>query len=199
MLPGRVRIATALLSCLLPAEDVETIVGDLEEEYASRSRSAWARAGLWYWMQAVRSLPILLWLPVRRGGLVSTAAVGLAACAVQAGVEVATGFALTTVAPAHASWPAGVALVVTLLSLTVVSYQSTQMRPGAATLIALVAGLAISLRWLLSSPGRGVPIGMQFVLLLFVPSMALMGGALATRFRSHTGLAAGRDRRRDPS
>ena len=45
-----------LLAFVLPGQDAETIIGDLEEEYASRSRSRFG-AGRWYWAQLVRSLP----------------------------------------------------------------------------------------------------------------------------------------------
>jgi hypothetical protein len=51
------RIASWLVSLFSPAEEAETILGDLLEEFsqlASRSGSAFARS--WYWRQAVKTI-----------------------------------------------------------------------------------------------------------------------------------------------
>jgi hypothetical protein len=180
-LPGRAQLATSLLSCVLPQQDVETIIGDLEEEYVERSQCRSERVS-WYWIQVVRSLPTLLWLPIHRNGWRSTIAVAFVACAAQAAIEVGTGVTLFLLSSSDAWWSSGVALLVTLLSLVVVSYHGTRVRPGAAALIALTAVVATAVKWLFSGAGRDVVAG-QLVALLVLPTTALMGGALSLRLR----------------
>jgi hypothetical protein len=177
--PPRAHIATALLTFLLPREDVETIVGDLEEEdVARRSTSGSAR---WYWAQLVRSVPALLWLPIHRGGWRSTVGVALAACAIQAAIEVTTGFAVRELAPSGGHWPAFVALVITLTSLALVSYMAAKVREGAATAVAGVAVFAIAVQVMLAAQmHRGLPIGLLAALVV-VPGTALIGGALSSK------------------
>jgi putative ABC transport system permease protein len=61
------RVARFLLGRLLPVEDREHFLGDVDEEFhlmaTERSR---ATATLWYWMQAIRSAPGLLRSRMRR-------------------------------------------------------------------------------------------------------------------------------------
>lgn len=50
-----------LLAAATPSADYESIAGDLQEEYEQRVvRDGRSRADVWYWSQAVRSLPALL-------------------------------------------------------------------------------------------------------------------------------------------
>jgi hypothetical protein len=54
-------IPRALLAAATPSADYDSIVGDLQEEYGQRIvRDGRSRADLWYWSQALRSLPALL-------------------------------------------------------------------------------------------------------------------------------------------
>jgi hypothetical protein len=179
MVPLRARIATALLACLLPREDVETIIGDLEEEGAVRqSTSGSAR---WYWAQLLRSVPALFWLPIHRGGWRSTVGVALAACAIQIAIEVTTGFAVRELAPTGAQWPPFVALIITLTSLALVSYMASGIREGAATALAGVAVFAIAVQLMLAiQMNRVLPIGLLAALIV-VPGTALIGGALSSK------------------
>lgn len=98
---SRAHVATWLLAFVLPGQGVETIIGDLEEEYASRSQSR-PGAARWYWAQIVRSIPVFLWLPIQRSGWRSTFGVALAACAMQAAIELTTGLAVHELSPPDA-------------------------------------------------------------------------------------------------
>jgi hypothetical protein len=180
-LPPRAHVATALLAFVLPRQDVEAIIGDLEEEDASRSPSS-CPSSRWYWAQIVRSIPPLLWLPIDRGGWRSTIAVALTACAIQAVVEVTTGLAVHVLSPATAQWPAGLALLVTLASLALVSYRAARIRAGAAIALAGVAAIAIIVRLALAARAGGVPVD-TVAALLVVPATAFIGGSLSLRVR----------------
>ena len=175
--PSCVRIASRLLSLVLPAQDVDVIIGDLEEEYVLRPESSARRR--WFWTQILRSVPMLVWIPIQRGGLLTTVGVALAACAAQAVIELAAGFAVYSVFPPDARWPSLMTVVLTLPSLTFVSYRATRARPGASTLVAGVGVVALLGQILLAAhAGRAVPVGMLAALMI-VPSLALLGGSLA--------------------
>lgn len=181
--PPRWEVATRLLALCLPREDVDAIVGDLEEEHAARMRSG-LRSARWYWGQVVRSMPLFLWLPVERGGWRSTLAVALAACALQAAIELTAGFAAYEWTPPDAQWPTTLTLVVTLPSLTLLSYKATLIRPGASTAFAAVGTLAIGVRLVLAAvAGRELPFG-TIAALVVVPVLVTGGGFFALR-RSH--------------
>jgi hypothetical protein len=180
MRPSRASVATRLLAVVLPRRDVDAIIGDLEEECASRSpsRSGSAR---WYWAQVMRSMPALLWLPIHRRGWRSTFGVAIAACGIQAAIEVTTGAAVHELSPPDARWPAALALVVTLTSLTLLSYQATKIRPGAAIALASVAALALVVQLLLAAQsGRGLP-WKTLAALVVVPAVVITGGVLSRK------------------
>ena len=178
-LSSRARVATALLAILLPREDVEAIIGDLEEEDASRNASS--GSPLWYWAQIVRSIPSLLWLPVYRGGWRSTFGVALAAALIQSVIEVTTGFAVRALAPTGPLWPLVVALVLTLTSLALVSYMAARVRPGAATVLAGLAVLAIAVQQLLIAYLTGHVRLVQLAAFVVAPSTAFMGGVMSSK------------------
>jgi hypothetical protein len=182
MRASRARIATALLTFLLPRQDVEAIVGDLEEENGSISQSSSA-SSWWFWRQVVRSIPPLFWLPIQRGGWRSTFGVAVAACAIQVVIEVTTGVAVHELSPPSAQWPALVALLVTLGSLALVGYASARIRAGAATALASMAGAAILARLVLTAfAGGGVAVE-AVAALIVAPAMVVMGGSLSFRAR----------------
>jgi hypothetical protein len=182
--PARASVATRLLAFVLPLRDVECVIGDLEEEYGARSQAP-ARLAGWYWAQIARSMPALLWLHIRRGGWPSTFGVAIAACAIQAAVEMTTGIAVHELAPPDAQWPAAVAVVVTLTSLIVLSYKAARIRPGAALVLAGVAALALAAQLLLAAQsGRGIPRG-TVVALIVVPAIVCTGGFLSLKTSRH--------------
>jgi hypothetical protein len=188
---SRSRIAAWVLACALPAEDVEIILGDLEEEYALRSRST--RGSLpWYWAQIVRSMPVFLWLPVRRGGWVPTLGVALGACAIQAMIELTTKFAIVGLFHPDARWPAFITLMVTLPSLTLLSYLAARIRPGAATMLTAIIVFAVVLQ-LVVKDDHGMTFWAQLATLFVGPSVAFTGGVLSLRTRAETKLQSGRD------
>jgi hypothetical protein len=72
-------------------------------------------------------------------------------------------------------------LIVTIPSLTFLSYQATRIRPGAATALAAVAAFAVVVQLLLAAKaGQGMPLG-TLAALVVGPSMALTGGLLALK------------------
>jgi hypothetical protein len=175
----RTRVAATLLALLIPREDVEAIIGDLEEEAAVR-----ASGSRWYWVQVARSIPAVLWLPIVRGGWLATCGVALTACATQTAIEVTTGFAIHRFAPADALWPSIAALAVTLTSLALVSFKASRVRRGAATVLAGIAVGAVTLQLaLVAQAGGELPAG-TLAALIVAPGTVLAGGFLSSSSRS---------------
>jgi hypothetical protein len=173
--PIRARAASWLLAFVLPAQDIEFVVGDLEEEYSSRASRRW------YWGQLARSVPRLMWLPIRHGGLVPTCGVALAAGSVQALIELVIGTALYQLGPTGARWPVALSVPVTLASLLFVSHEAARLRPGAATVLAVVAE-AVGVWRVLFAASAGEPAPLAVLAgLVIVPTMAFAGGVLALR------------------
>lgn len=179
------RLAEWILGGAVPQDDRQYVFGDLAEEYADRRRHASRlSAQWWYWTQVLRSIPWLLWIPVRRSGSVATSSIALVACSVQAIIELTTASLLPRITRMDALLFAPFSLLIVLTSLVLVSWIANRVRPGAGTLLALIAGVSVLTRALhagivtihLSSVLEGVA----------APAAAFVGAALAVnRGRSH--------------
>jgi hypothetical protein len=181
MRPSRLRWAEWVLACVMSPRDLEVLIGDLDEERALLSRSMARRevAG-WYWSQVVRSIPLLLWASVRRGGFFATVTAAVGACIVQSIVELTTKSVLSSLFTHHASLPALLALLVTIPTLVFVSYLAARIRPGAAIALTVLIVLAIVVQ-LMMKTGNNMSLWNQVAALLIAPSAAFAGGVLAVR------------------
>lgn len=180
---SRTRVAGWMLGCVLSRRDVEATIGDLEEEYLLRSRSTGDPAVFrWYWSQIARTIPLLVWTSVRRGGW-AMLAVALGACIVQAAVELASKFALSSLSAADTRLPAFLTLIIGLPSLVFVSYLAARIRPGAATAMAGLILIAVAIQ-IVVKPGGDLPYWNQMAALLVGPSAAFAGGILSLRTRT---------------
>lgn len=125
----------------------------------------------------LRSIPWLLWSPVRRSGWVATLGVAFAACAAQAAVELTTAAIFPGLVHGSEGATIPVALAVVLTSLVIVSCIARRIRPGAGMLLTLITGLAILTR-LLRAGIEGVHLA--YVLeSVSAPCAAFVGAALA--------------------
>jgi hypothetical protein len=138
------RLADRVLACATAPGDRDAVSGDLAEEYAIRLREgSRLRAVCWYWSQVFRAVPWLLWIPVRRNGLFRVIVVALAACIVQAGVELFAASVIPTLVARDAAATPLIGLGVVVLSMFAVSYVAARLRPGAGTLLTMIAIVAV--------------------------------------------------------
>jgi hypothetical protein len=174
----RSRLANWILACAIAPADRQCILGDLAEEYAiRRGTTSRMSANFWYWTQVLRSIPWLLSGPVRRSGWMATFGVALAACAAQAAVELVTAAFLPGIIQGSARAAVPVALVVVLGSLVVVSCIASRIRPGAGTLLTLMASVAMLVR-VFHAGIEGVHLS-HILESACAPSAAFVGAALA--------------------
>lgn len=95
--PISVNAVARLIECLLPRDVSEVVVGDLFEEFALRSQSARQSGAVnWFVLQAIRSVPRLLLLSVRRWSWLKSLSAALLAF-----------MALERIEPAVRRWLAG--------------------------------------------------------------------------------------------
>jgi hypothetical protein len=177
MTSWRTHVATWLFTCVLPADEAESLVGDLEEEGTSRGSS---NIAVWYWAQVARSLIPLCGVGLRRGGWLSTVTLALLTCSCQAAIELTAAGMVWGLRPGTVH-PVPLTLVITLPSFVWLSYRATRIRPGAGPAVAAVAAVALSARlWLAPGAGARVPVDV-LVALVVAPAMALTGTFLALR------------------
>jgi hypothetical protein len=172
-----------ILVCVLPRRDVEVTLGDLEEERLLRSESTGsADIARWYWSQIAPSVPPLLWISVRRGGLTAVG-VAIGACIVQAAVELTCKAAISSLFAPDAHLPGFLTLIVGLPSLIFVSYLAARIRDGAAIAMAGLIVIAVLVQ-LMMKTGGDLLFWNQIVALVVGPSAAFTGGVISLRTRA---------------
>lgn len=83
--------AQMVVAALAPAQDFESIAGDLHEEYLPRARECGAKAAnRWYWSQVLLSAPSLLSYSRKRRSALHTVGIGFVAVAVLIAMLLAT-------------------------------------------------------------------------------------------------------------
>jgi len=181
------RVATWLLACLLPRADREAVVGDLIEEYAIRAQSTSPSSVVrWYWGQIWRSIPLILWSTVRRGGALSTLGVALGAYIAAGMLEFAGTAAISRLLDTNARAFAILSVIVGLATIGLAGYFAAWIRSGAAS--ALAGIVMIGVATLMVTKSDSAPLWYALVFLIIGPLAALGGGAL--RVGGHTGRAS---------
>jgi hypothetical protein len=159
---------------------LEVVIGDLAEEHALRSASMSAsHLARWYWGQIARSIPALLWASIRRGGWIVTSITAVAACLVQAAVELGAKSAISSLAAIDTPLVAIGSWVVGLPSLIFVSYLAARIRPGAATVLTAIIVIAVFIQLVVK--GETLPVWKQIAAVVVGPSAAFAGGVMSLR------------------
>jgi len=172
--------ATRILACVLSPRDLEVVIGDLAEERALRSTSmSPSHLARWYWGQIARSIPTLLWASIRRGGWIATFVTAVAACVVQAGVELGAKSAVSSLGAVDTPVVGIVSWVIGLPSLIFVSYLAARIRPGAATVLTAMIVIAVFIQLMVK--GETLPLWKQIAAVVVGPLAAFAGGVISLR------------------
>jgi hypothetical protein len=175
------RLADWVLACATAPDNRDAVAGDLAEEYAIRlSEGSQLRAVCWYWSQVFRTVPWLLWIPVRKG-LFGVLVVALAACVVQAGVELFAASVIRTLLAPDAAASLLIGLAVVLLSMFAVSYVAARVRPGAGTLLMMIAIVAVLAQSIAMGPAA---FGLSHVAAALAAPLAALSGAVLSTARA---------------
>jgi hypothetical protein len=171
------RVATWLLTRLLPKDLRESVLGDLNEEYA-RHRAASSPAGTrWYLWQLCRSVLPLLWLCLTRNAWLSTVAVALLAFLAFGETQSVIRWAISgSSAPLHTALD----LLLVFPAIVVIGYCAEWLRPRSALLLGIV--MAVTIIWMqVQQTGSAPPVWYRAVWYLAGPA-AYAGGRLRSRF-----------------
>ena len=173
------RPATWLLASLLPDGERAALIGDLAEEYVLRLQSERPNATRWYWQQALRSLPRLVWGACRRGSWGGALGAAFSAYVFVVVVESGAQIALLRRFGPGSVLQSGIALLVGLAAMVAGGFLAAWLRRGAATGLAVIyAVIAIAL---MIAFGDASPRWLQLLFLILGPAAALYGGALLRR------------------
>jgi hypothetical protein len=172
------RLANWLLRWLLPAIDREEIMGDLAEEFSFRIQShgsCWS----WYWGQALRSIPPMVWMAARQGRWLRTVFVALSAYIAAGLLEYAADTALSGVVNPKSSLHPILSLIIGLATMVTGGYVAARLRPGAETAMSVIVFVVVTV--LLAAQVGDAPLWYGLAFLIAGPLSPLAGGALFLR------------------
>lgn len=169
--------ATWLLQRVLPERDRDAILGDLIEECELRARSTtpWM-VSRWYWGQACRSIPRMVWGSASRGRWLPTLGVAAGAYVAAGALEFAGTVAISKLLAPDAPVFTVISLVVGLATMVIGGYFATWIRPGAATVMAAIVMIVVAVLMMTTSGDASLWYGLAFLIL--GPLAALAGGTL---------------------
>jgi hypothetical protein len=168
------------LAQLVPLQTLEAALGDLAEEYALKSQDTSSRrASRWYWGQLARSMPQMMWLDIRRCGVVTTFAVAFGAWLAASIVESIADMALIALYGSTAVIEGLPGLLAGLAAFALGGYVAALVRPAATKVL---AGMVLFLVAAFIIAGVGnAPIWYGVSFMVFGPLMSIAGGTWRNR------------------
>jgi hypothetical protein len=161
---------------LVPLHTLDAALGDLAEEYALRAQGTSAlRASSWYWAQVARSMPQMMWIDIRRGGVLTTFAVAFGAWVVASIVESLADIALIALFGSDGVVSALPGALVGLGALALGGYLAALVRPAAPKVLAALIAFVVAL-FMVAGIGSA-PLWYGVAFLVFGPLMSIAGGA----------------------
>jgi uncharacterized membrane protein AbrB (regulator of aidB expression) len=171
------RIATWMLSRLAKAQDRESLVGDLTEEYIARANATAPSAAFkWQLRQICASASPLLWLRLTRTAWISTLGVALLAYIAVAVVEFTANWAILRALPRGARTYTPLELLITVPAVVVIGYFAARFRRGAATVLGVMMLPVVTAMVLTTT--EHMPLWYRIVYFVVGPAAAFMGGRL---------------------
>ena len=153
-------------------------MGDLAEEFSLRTQSS-ASGWSWYWGQALRSIPPIVWESARQGRWIRTFFVALGAYVGAGVVESAAEAALSEILTLDALWHTVLSLMIGLATIAAGGYVAARLRPGAETAMSVIVFIAVTV--LITAQVGDAPLWYGLAFLIAGPLSSLAGGALFLR------------------
>jgi len=161
---------------LVPVQAFDAALGDLAEEYTLRAqRTSSLRAARWYWGQIVRSMPQMMWIDIRRGGVLATFAIACGAWLVASVVESIADAALVVAFGSDDTVSALPGVLVGLAAFAFGGYLAAVVRPAAIKVLAAMIALVVA-TFMIAGVGQA-PLWYGVAFLVFGPLTAIAGGA----------------------
>jgi hypothetical protein len=170
-------IATWILSRLANAEDRESLVGDLAEEYAARANATSPSAAFqWQLRQVCASTFPLLWCRFTRTAWISTLGVALLAYIAVGVVEFGANWAILRSLPTGTQTYTPLELLITVPAVVLIGYFAARYRRRAAFVLGVMMLLVVTAMTLSST--EHMPLWYRIVYFFVGPASAFIGGGL---------------------
>jgi hypothetical protein len=178
--------ACSLLESLLPGPYREALLGDLVEEYRLRIESASPfTASRWFWSQACRSVPPMVWSSLRSVNCIISISIAMGVYIFMAMLKFAADLMISKlIAPDQTTYV--VLLPIGFLATTAIGgCVAARIRPGATILLALIAMITVAVLIDLKVCSIPVPRWYQFGFLFLGPlaviiTLVLLGAITTT-------------------
>jgi hypothetical protein len=171
------------LDSVVPVPYREALLGDLIEEYYLRAESASPlTASRWFWSQACRSVPSVVWSSLRSGDWLISMSIAMGVYIAMGMLKFAADLTISTLlAPEQATYVV-LAPVVFLTTSAIGGCVVSRIRRGATIFLALIVMITVAVLIDLKICTTPVPWWYQFGFLTLGPLSVLMAPAIVGAF-----------------
>lgn len=175
--------ASWFLDSVVPVPYREALLGDLIEEYTLRAESASPlTASRWFWSQACRSVPSVVWSSLRSGGWLISMSIAMGVYIAMGMLKFAADLTISKLlAPEQATYVV-LAPVVFLTTSAIGGCVASRIRRGATIFLALIVMITVAVLIDLKICTIPVPWWYQFGFLTLGPLSVLMAPAIVGAF-----------------
>jgi hypothetical protein len=168
-----------LLESVIPVPYREAMLGDLIEEYTLRAESASPlAASRWFWSQAFRSVPSMVWSSLRSGDWLISMSAAMGVYIVMQIVEHAANLAISKLVAPQPTTEVLLAPVVFLTATSISGCIAARIRRGATTFLALMVMITVAVLIYLKACTIPVPWWYEFGFLTLGPLSVLLTPAV---------------------
>jgi hypothetical protein len=168
-----------LLASVIPAPYREAMLGDLIEEYTLRAESASPfTASRWFWGQACRSAPSMVWSWLRSRDWLTSMGIAIGVYIAMGTLKLAADLAISRFVAPRPMTEVVLAPVVFLATTSISGCIAARIRPGATIFLALMAMITVAVSIALKVCAIPVPWWYQFGFLTLGPLSVLLTPAV---------------------
>jgi hypothetical protein len=168
-----------LLESVIPVPYREAMLGDLIEEYTLRAESASPfTASRWFWSQAWRSVPSMMWSWLRSRDWLISVSIAIGVYIAMGTLKLAAELAISKFVAPRPMTEVVLAPVVFLATTSISGCMAARIRPGATIFLALMAMITVAVSIVLKVCTIPVPWWYQFGFLTLGPLSVLLTPAV---------------------
>ena len=175
-----------LLESVVPAPYREAMLGDLIEEYALRAESASPLiASRWFWSQACRSVPSMVWSSLRSRDWLTSMSIALGVYVVMAMLKFAADLTISRLVAPQPTTYVVLAPVMFLATTSIGGCVAARIRRGTTIFLALIVMIWVAVSIAVKVCAIPVPWWYQFGFLTLGPLSVLVTPAVFWRAQTH--------------
>jgi hypothetical protein len=168
-----------LLESVIPVPQREAMLGDLVEEYTLRAESASPlTASRWFWSQAFRSVPSMVWSSLRSRDWLISMSIAIGVYIVMEILEYAANLAISKFVAPQPTTQVVVAPIVFLTATSISGCIAARIRRGTTVFLALIVMITVAVLIYLKVCTIPVPWWYEFGFLTLGPLSVLLTPAV---------------------